>query len=377
MKHLACSLPTEATPRQSLFWNWIDQEVQRLVAGLIHMALVTLQREQLQAAWNQRTAQRRGWRNGYRRRQLTTAHGVLTIRVPRTREGTFDQTVVFERYQRRIADVERVLRHAYLVGVSTRDTAQLAEQLFGGSLSHQTISRLMRWLDEQLTRWRSQPIAPIYTVVYIDGMHVHKVGSGRNVMLVAGRRADGVMEVLGFCISTGEQCTALLSDLRRRGLENVQMFVSDESAAIRSAVHWVYPEVSWQHCIFHRLAQLRRDIGATDYRDRMVAEAACVFRCLSREAALDAAGLWRQRWHRTDPVAVIHFLEGLSDSVNFYDLPMNWWKRVRTNNPLERLIRTLRQRLRPMGCFHDEPAIERAVFGQLLRRRKIKLTHNT
>jgi len=297
--------------------------------------------------------------------------------VPRARQGAFDQALIFQRYQRRIDEVERVLRHAYLVGVSTRDTAELAEQIFGGSLSHQTISRLMRWLDDQLALWRSQPMAPIYPVVYIDGMHVPMVGSDRNVMLVAGRRADGVMEVLGFCVSTGEQCRALLNDLRRRGLENVQMVVSDESGPIRSALNWVYPEVPWQHCTFHRLAQLRKDIGATGYRDRMLAEAACVFRCPSREAALDAAGFWRQRWHRTDPVAVAHFLEGLCDSVNFYDLPMNWWKRVRTNNPLERFIRTLRQRLRPMGCFHDEPAIERAVFGQLLRRHKIKLTHNT
>jgi len=62
--------------------------------------------------------------------------------------------------------------------------------------------------------------------------------------------------------------------------------------------------------------------------------------------------------------------------VNFYELPVTWWKRVRTNNPLERFIRTLRQRLRPMGCFYDD-AIERAVFGQLLRRHKIKVTHKT
>jgi transposase-like protein len=377
MKHVACSLTTQAAPRQRIFWNWVDQEVRRLVVGLIQMALEKLLYQHLQAGWNQRTPQRRGYRNGYRQRGLMTPHGVLTIRVPRLRDGALDPTVIFHRYQRRIADVERVLRHAYLLGVSTRDAADLAEQLFGGSLSHQTISHLMRWLDEQVALWRSEPIAPIYPVVYIDGMHVDMVGSDRTVMLVAGRRDDGVMEVLGFGVSTGEQCRALLSDLRRRGLEKVQMFVSDESGPIRSALHWVYPEVPWQHCVFHRLAQLRKDIGPTDYRDRMVAEAACIFRCPSREAALDTAGFWRQRWDRTDPVAVAHFLEGLRDSVNFYDLAITWWKRVRTNNPLERFIRTLRQRLRLMGCFYDEPAIQRAVFGQLLRRHKIKLTHNT
>jgi len=77
------------------------------------------------------------------------------------------------------------------------------------------------------------------------------------------------------------------------------------------------------------------------------------------------------------PWAVEQFLYGLRDSLRFYELPKWWWKRVRTNNPLERLIRTLRDRLRPIGCFHDERAIERAVFGQLLQWQKIKLTHNT
>jgi hypothetical protein len=67
-------------------------------------------------------------------------------------------------------------------------------------------------------------------------------------------------------------------------------------------------------------------IGPAAYRDQMVAEAACVFRCESPGGAS---------------------------------------------------IRTLRDRSRAMGCFHNEPAIDRAVFGQLLRWHKIKLTHNT
>ncbi|UCG58158.1 MAG: hypothetical protein JSU70_01370 [Phycisphaerales bacterium] len=58
-------------------------------------------------------------------------------------------------------------------------------------------------------------------------------------------------------------------------------------------------------------------------------------------------------------------------------MPTSWWKRCRTNSPLERLIQTVRQRLHPTGCFYDEPAIERAVFGQLLRWHKIKFAHNT
>ena len=106
-------------------------------------------------------------------------------------------------------------------------------------------------------------------------------------------------------------------------------------------------------------------------------EPADQFRCPSRRAAVDAALAWTRRWKHLAAWVVQHFMTDLSDSLRSYNLPKHWRRRVRTNNPLERLIRALRMRLRPMGCLHDQPAVERAVFGQLLRRQEIKLTHNT
>ena len=377
MKKTICSLTSQQAHTQATFWKWIDQQVRQLVVALAEKALQLQMQAHLRAGWNQRTAARRGHRNGCYSRWLSTPHGQLRIRVPRPRQGALDTTVVFDRYQRRIADVERILRHAYLLGTSTRGLAGLAEQIFGGSISHQTISQLMRWLDDQLVQWRRQPIKPVYPVVYIDGMHVDVRGQDRMVMLVIGQRQDSVTEVLGFCVSTGEQCKALLQDLRARGLEDVRLFVSDDSGPIRYAMEEVYPLVSRQSCTFHRLSRLRVTVGHKIYRNQMVREAACVFRCESLGAALDTAAAWRIRWERTAPSAVMQFVHGISDSLMFYELPKRWWKRVRTNNPMERQIRTFRQRLRLMGCFHDESALERAVFGQLLRWHKIKLTHNT
>ncbi len=370
-------VPSRGTSRQEAFWTWIDGMVRRLVGELAERMLELEMEAHLQAGWNQRAEARQGYRNGHYRRRLMTPHGVLQVNIPRCRSGPLDSSTVFDRYQRRITDVDRILRHAYLLGSSTRGTAELAEQIFGGTVSHQTISKLTRWLDERLAAWRSELIAPVYTIVYVDGMHVDIVGGDRMVMLICGQRADGELDVLGFSVSRGERCVDLLADLRRRGLEGVELFVSDGSGAIRSAFEQVYPEVAWQSCTFHRLQTLRTNVGATDCRDLMVAEAGCIFRCPSRPVAMDAAVAWAKRWKPVAAWAVQQFMDRLSESLTFYNLPKVWWKRARTNNPMERQIRTLRQRLRPMGCFHDEPAIERAVFGQLLRWHKIKLTHNT
>jgi len=366
MDREAC-VPRTGAQRQEAAWAWIQDAVQELVVNLMQRVLELEQEARLGAAWNQRSQARSDYRNGFRPRQLGTPYGPLRVKVPRCRQGALDCSILFDRYQRRIQDVDRILRHAYLLGASTRGTAELAEQVFGGQLSHQTVSRLTRWLQDQLDRWRQRPIEPVYRVVYIDGMHVDVIGGDRNVMLVVGGREDGTLEVLGFCVSTGEACRQLLQDLRNRGLEGAELFVSDESGAIRSALEQVYPEVAWQHCTFHRLSALRATVGPTEYRDLMLAEAACIFRCPSKRAAVDAAVAWAQRWRAVNSGAVRQFLEGLEDSLMFYNLPVDRWHRVRTNNPLERLIRTLRMRLDPMGCFHDEPAVERAVFGQLAR----------
>ena len=353
--------------RQEAFWGWIGQKVQSMVAEVLQQVLLNQQQVRLSAGWNQRSPGRCDHRNGHYRRNLLTPQGLLQVKIPRCRDGGIDCSAIFDRYQRRIADVDRILRHAYLLGASTRATAQLAEQVFGGTLSHQTVSQLTRWLDDRLAAWREGAIEPVYKVVYIDGMHVDVQGGDLNVMLVMGLTYDGQKEVLGFAANRGEQCRELLWDLRRRGLEGVELFISDESAAIRYALAEVFPEVPWQHCTFHRLQRLWKDIGDKEHRGQMVKEASNIFRCPTKLAAVDQVCAWVGQWRQREPWAVQQFMGDINDSLMFYSLPKDWWRKVRTNNYLERLIRTLRMRLRPMGCFYDKPAVERAVFGQLAR----------
>jgi transposase-like protein len=362
-------VPVTALPRQrqDFFWGWIGRQVQTFVAGLLQQVLQAQQQQALQAAWNQRGSARRGWRNGFYRRGLLTPHGPLQVKIPRCRRGGIDCSSLFDRYQRRIADVNRILLHAYLLGTSTRATAELAEQVFGGSISHQTISQLGRWLDEQLTAWRQAPIEPLYRIVYLDGMHLNAQGLDVNVMLVMGLTHDGQKEVLGFAVNHGEQCRELLWNLRRRGLKGMELFVSDDAAVIGHGLAEVFPEVPHQRCTMHRLMNLWKDVGDKDYRWHMVKQASNIFRCPTKLAAVDQAVAWARQWRQREPWAVRQFMTDLTDSLLFYSLPKAWWRTARTNNYLERLIRTLRMRLRNMGCHYDKPAVERAVFGQLAR----------
>jgi transposase-like protein len=128
----------------------VDHWTRRQVAGLLEQVLLSEQQTRLVAGWNERSAGRTDWRNGFYSRRLLTPQGLLQVKIPRCRSGSIDCSMMFDRYRRRLGDVDRILRHAYLLGTSTRATAELAEQIFGGQLSHQTVSQLGRWLDQRL-----------------------------------------------------------------------------------------------------------------------------------------------------------------------------------------------------------------------------------
>jgi len=363
---------------QEVFWSWVDRACRETARELIEWTLGRLQDRAVGAGWHERTSARAGYRNGVYRRTLTSPYGRLRIDVPRVRGASLDCRLVFDRYRRRCRDVDRVLRRVFLMGVSLRDAAEVGEQLWGHRLSHQAVAALMRWLDGRLAAWRGMPLEAAYPVVQIDGMYVTVEGRKRTVMLVMGLRDNGTKAVLGFSVTRGEACRDLLWDLRRRGLEGVELFVTDDSGAIRSALEEVYPEVPRQVCAWHRLVALWTRLGPVPWRGRMVREAGRIFRCVSLAAALQEAERWARRWAARAQDTVAWLLDGLADSLVFYHLPQPWWRRTRTTSLVERLIRKLRRRLRPMGAFANTPAAERAVFGQLLRWHLLaEITHRT
>lgn len=147
MNKQVSSLTNEQPVPQEVFWTWINESVRRTVVDLAQKAMELIRDSRLEAGWNQRNAGRRGYRNGYYRRWLTTPHGAVKLRVPRCRRGGLDTAAVFERYQRRIKDVERILRHAYLLGCCPH--ILLSQDSSGGSIGRANLRRLCQPSDRQ------------------------------------------------------------------------------------------------------------------------------------------------------------------------------------------------------------------------------------
>ncbi len=253
-----------------------EDALRAMLGQLIHDTLEREFAQFLGAAKFARTAERRGVRNGYRRRTLLTRVGALTLRVPRDRAGQF-QPSLFARYQRSEQALVLALIEMYLQGISTRKVSAVVEQLCGATISASEVSALTKTLEAGLAAWRQRPLgAKAYPYLIVDA-HVERVrreGQVRSTaaLWVIGVGADGYREHLGLWLGASESGTAwrrVCEDLVQRGLRGVRYIVSDEHAGLVEALRRFFPEAVHQRCQVHFLRNARDRISSADLQERV------------------------------------------------------------------------------------------------------------
>ena len=107
-------------------------------------------------------------RNGYRtKRILTDTVGPIDIKVPRDRDGSFEPTIVPKR-ARRLKNVDEIILSLAAKGLTYGDIAAHFEQIYGASISKDTISRITATVLDQMNEWAARPLETVYLAVFID-----------------------------------------------------------------------------------------------------------------------------------------------------------------------------------------------------------------
>jgi transposase-like protein len=107
-------------------------------------------------------------RNGTRSKTvLTEASGPVQIDVPRDRASTFQPQIVRKR-QRHLPSVDEIVLPLYAKGSTTGEISAHFAQIYGASVSKETISRITDKVIEEMTEWSHRPLNEIYAAVFID-----------------------------------------------------------------------------------------------------------------------------------------------------------------------------------------------------------------
>jgi transposase-like protein len=216
-------------------------------------------------------------RNGSRPKTvLTEGTGQVGIEVPRDRDGTFEPQIVKKR-QRRLSGVDEIILSLYAKGLTTGEISAHFAEIYGASVSKETVSRITDRVVEEMQAWQTRPLDEVYAAVFIDAIVV-KVRDGqvasRPVYAAIGVTLAGDKDVLGLWAGTGGEGAkfwmSVLTDLRNRGIKDVFFVVCDGLKGLPDVVLNVWPQAIVQTCIVH-YADLR--IMPTWRRELLVAAA--------------------------------------------------------------------------------------------------------
>ena len=353
----------------------IKGQIKELVRGSVEETLNELleaEAEKLtQAARYERNEQRQGYRSGHYNRNLTTTSGDVTLKVPKLKGISFE-TAIIERYRRRESSVEEALIEMYLAGVSTRRIEDVSEILWGSSVSAATVSNLNEKAFAAVEEWRNRPLVRAYPYVYVDGIYLKRSwgGSYENVavMVAIGVNDDGYREVIGAAegfTESAECWREFLSWLKSRGLRGVRMFTGDKAAGMVGSIAEVFPNAAYQRCTVHFYRNALAKVPKSK-RPKAAAMLKAIHAMESREAseakALEVADeLDSMRLKEAAKVV----RDGYAETLTYTRFPREHWRRIRTNNAIERLNREIRRRTRVVGTFPDGKSALMLVTARL------------
>lgn len=347
------------------------EAVQRILEATMEDELGAL----LRARPYERTHQRLDVRNGVYHRRLVTELGAITdLAIPRRRLVPYRPSFL-RRAARRTTRIDGILRQAFLRGLSTRETAALAETLTGVPLSAASISRLARDLDARVAAFHRRPVAFEARYLLLDGLWVSVRSSGRATRRVvlaaygiddAGNRA--LLDYRQAASESAAEWRRLLSSLVTRGLDpdTVVLVTADGAGGIAAAVAEAFPEAALQRCWTHRLRNLLAALPLAE-RKPCLRGLRAVYRSRTRRAAVQAYWRWATAWRPRHPVLVRNLERDLDDLLAVFALPEPLRATLRTTNLIERAFRELRRRLRPIGSLTDRRSADRILYGQVLR----------
>jgi putative transposase len=295
-----------------------------------------------------------GYRNGYGKlRRVTLSSGTVRIRRPRVRglSERFESRIL-PLFKRRTEEVGRLLPELYLHGLAEGDFDLALRGLLGegAPLSASAVARLKAVWQAEYEAWRTRSLRelePVY--LWVDGIYV-KAGLEKEkaamLVAVAGLR-DGRKVVLAVESGARESTaswSAILRDLKQRGLRSPRLVVGDGHLGIWGALANVFPEAAEQRCWNHRIVnvldKLPRKVQGTakllltrlpyaETRTKAERRKGEFIRWCEKRGFDDAARVLENDWERM---------------VTFYAFPKAHWKHLRTSNPVESPFAAVRLR---------------------------------
>jgi putative transposase len=307
-------------------------------------------------------------RNGTRGKTVLTENtGHVEIDVPRDRAGTFEPQIVKKR-QRRLNGVDEIVLSLYAKGLTTGEISAHFAEIYGASVSKETISRITDKVIEEMNDWAARPLDDVYAAVFIDAIVV-KVRDGqvanRPFYAAIGVRLDGERDILGLWAGTGGEGAkfwmAVLTDLRNRGVKDTFFVVCDGLKGLPEVVSNVWPQAIVQTCIIHLIRNTFR-LTSRKYWDEIKRDIKPIYTAVNAAAARAAFDELAEKWGARYPAVIRLWDNAWAEFIPFLDYDVEIRRVICSTNAIESLNARYRRAIKARGHFPSEQAALKCLY---------------
>jgi len=307
-------------------------------------------------------------RNGTRAKTVLTEHsGPVEIEAPRDRAGTFEPKIVRKR-QRRLDGVDEVVLSLYAKGLTTGEISAHFAEIYGASVSKETVSRITDKVLEEMNDWSARPLEETYAAIFIDAIVV-KVRDGqvanRPFYAAIGVTLAGERDILGLWAGTGGEGAkfwmAVLTDLRNRGVKDTFFLVCDGLKGLPEVVSNVWPQAIVQTCIIHLIRNTFR-LTSRKYWDEIKRDLKPIYTAVNATAARAGFDELAEKWGTRYPAVVRLWDNAWAEFIPFLDYDVEIRTVICSTNAIESLNARYRRAIKARGHFPNELAALKCLY---------------
>ena len=306
-------------------------------------------------------------RNGRRAKTVLTEIGPVQIQVPRDIDSSFDPQIVKKR-QRRLTGVDEIILSLSAKGLTTGETSAHFDDVYGASVSKETISKITDKVLAEMAEWAGRPLDPVYPVLFIDAIHV-KVRDGqvtnRPIYVAIGVTVDGHRDILGLWAGDGGEGAkfwlAVLTEIKNRGTGDVCIVVCDGLKGLPDAITTVWEQAIVQTCVIHLLRNTFR-YASRKYWDEMSRDLKPVYTAANETAAQQRFDEFATKWGPRYPAIVRLWRSAWSEFVPFLDYDPEIRRVICSTNAIESINARYRRAVRARGHFPTEQSAIKCLY---------------
>ena len=321
--------------------------------------------------------------NGYRPKQSLGFGNGFKLAVPRDRLGVF-QPYMLELLKEDESRIKEACFELYSKGLTTKDVSSVIEKLYGKSYSEGSITNITKGFYAQMEQWRERVLEQNWVAIFIDAIFVkvrRDTVQSEAFYVLLGVKEDLTREVLGIYNYPTESATNwvdIAKDIQKRGVKNVNLFVSDGLTGIEDALKKVFPTTPLQTCIVHYQRNLMKEIRPSD-KENFGSDLRAIFNPNLSDDTQEKAKIRMknvaEKWKKIYPKTAGKMTQDAENKHILFEY-MKYDYRVRpmiyTTNWIERLNKSFRKTLKVRGSL---PSVESALV--LLSKTAIDMGNGT